>query len=372
MKVKVEKSELSMATSRSQGAITDKTLGLIGLRGHGDKLIMSAADRILAIFNSIPSDVEQEGFVFIPARLFSDVVKELPDGPVLLEKTDAFLTIVAGRSQEFHMRIPIADHTDWRNPPEFDSSNAADLPAQQLCYIIDQVQFCVAYESPRNYGAVGFLHKAESSVLRLVGTDGYRLSYAEIAMTLPQGFLEAGVCLSKRALNELHRMGSEGFESVRLSISSDQTTLVAEVGDYKIYVRLSAVKYPKYQGVLPQNQLTPIEINRTHFQSVTKRVLLASDKTRALQLCFNDANLTLKSRTLGSSEGMESIPLKTYHKGERQLAVNGKYLTDVFSTIASQEVTLNFDSEDDPIVLIPRKELESCHSMHVLVPIRET
>jgi DNA polymerase III sliding clamp (beta) subunit (PCNA family) len=52
-------------------------------------------------------------------------------------------------------------------------------------------------------------------------------------------FLKQGVCISKKALNELARMASEGFENIDLSISSDGTTMVAEVPDYKIYLRLS-------------------------------------------------------------------------------------------------------------------------------------
>ena len=40
----------------------------------------------------------------------------------------------------------------------------------------------------------------DNDKLRLVGTDGYRLSYSEIAVQFPDLFLQNGVCLSKRAL----------------------------------------------------------------------------------------------------------------------------------------------------------------------------
>ena len=132
------------------------------------------------------------------------------------------------------------------------------------------------------------------------------------------------------------------------------------------------MKYPNYLGVLPGFDLTPVKVSRPYLQSVTKRVLLAADKTRAIRLCFSDSSLTLRSRTIGSSEGKENIDLEEYQGGQRELAVNGKFLTDVFSTIGSDEIVLNFRTEDDPIVVIPKKEPESCHSMHVLVPIRES
>lgn len=372
MKVSIGKSQLSIATMRSQGAISERSLAQIGLKAEGNKLHVSVADRVLVIYCRMDCTVIQPGETFVPARLFSDVVRQLPEGPVSLEQSDSFLTITAGERGGFEMKLPRIESKAWRTPPEINSSNQAELPSEQLSYMIDQVQFCVAHESPRNYGSVGFLHKPEGKTLRLVGTDGYRLSYSEMEGDIPEGFLDNGVCLSKRALHELQRMCGEGFEFVKLSISEDRTTLLTEVPDYQIFVRLSAAKYPNYQGVLPKKKLTPVSISRPYFQSVTKRVLLASDKTRALQLCFSDSSLTLKSRTVGSSESQESIALSSYHEGDRELAINGKFLSDVFSTINSEEVTLNFHSEDDPIVLIPNVEPSSCHSMHVLVPIRES
>jgi DNA polymerase-3 subunit beta len=372
MKLTVNRTDLNIATIRSQGAISEKSMAHIGLKAEEGRLRLSVADRVLAVYSSIKGDIEQSGESFVPARLFSDVVRQLPEGPVVLEQQDNFVVLQAGAAGEFLMKLPRIDDRYWRDPPTINSANTAALPADKLSYMIDQVQFCVAHESPRNYGAVGYVHRVNSSQLRLVGTDGYRLSFSEMDLDLPESFLVHGVCLSKRALNELQRMCGEGFEHLEVCISDDQTTLVAQVPDYQIFVRLSAVKYPNYEGVLPKNDLTPVSISRPHFQSVTKRVLLASDKTRALQLCFSNSSLTLRSRTLGSSESKESIALSDYQGGDRELAINGKFLTDVFSTISSDEVTLNFRSEDDPIVLVPKSEPASCQSMHVLVPIRES
>ena len=372
MKVTINKSELNIATTRSQGAVSEKNLAHIGLKATENRLHISVADRVLVIYSSIDCQTIEPGEAFVPARLFSDVVRQLPDGPVKLESVDKYVLLVAGESEEFSMKLPRIEDRFWKDPPTISSQNTANLPTASLLYMIDQVQFCVAHESPRNYGAVGFFHKPTKETLRLVGTDGYRLSFSEMQLNLPEQFLVNGVCLSKRALTELQRMCSEGFETVDVCISDDQTTLVAQVPDYQIFVRLSAVKYPNYEGVLPRGDLTPVMVSRPHIQSVTKRVLLASDKTRALQLCFSESSLTLRSRTLGSSESKESIAISDYQAGDRELAINGKFLTDVFSTISSDEVSLNFRSEDDPIVLVPSKEPEACHSKHVLVPIRES
>jgi DNA polymerase III sliding clamp (beta) subunit (PCNA family) len=226
-------------------------------------------------------------------------------------------------------------------------------------------------DSARNYGAVGYLHRAEDRKLRLVGTDGFRLSYCDVKIDLPEEFLRAGICLSKRGLVELNRICGEGFEFVSLTITSDNTTLLAEVGNYQLYLRLSTIKYPNYRGVLPSSNLHPIKFSRQSLQSVTRRVMLAADKNNALRITFSDGALSMSSRSAGSSESHETLPNQGYKGSRTDLAINGKYLADVFSNIKSEEVTLQFKTEDDPIIIIPREEPFECRSVHVLVPIRE-
>ena len=373
MKVQIPKQLLALATQRVQGAIIDRSLAQIGLNAHPEVLQVAATDRVLAVYSSLECEVHTPGLVFVPARLFSDVVKELPDGLVKLELMGSYLIITAGTGDEFVMKLPVIDDLSWQQAPQLTSINTAELPAAKVAYMIEQVQFCVLPESPRNYGTVGFLHRPNKGACRLVGTDGFRLSYCEIDASLPDSFLSNGVCLSKRTMAELQRMCHEGFGKIRLAISDDETTLLAEVPGYQIFVRLSAVKYPNYMGVLPERNLASVVVSRNHFQSVTKRVLLAADKSRALQLCFSDSSLTLNSKTMGSSEGRETVPLVDYHGPRYDIAVNGKFLTDIFATTESKDLTLHFNQEsnEDPIVIVPCQEPLECRSKHVLVPIKQ-
>ncbi len=372
MKVTVEKKDLNLATARTQGAISDRSQAQLALKAENNQFHLSVADRVLVIYSALEGVVQDAGNVTVPARLFSDVVRELPEGVIKLETAGSFLVITAGAQDEFVMKLPIIEDGAWKDAPAITGENYADLPCDKLAYTINQVLFCVANESPRNYGNVGYFHKTDKGKLRLVGTDGYRLSYSEVGVDMPKAFLEEGVCLTKRALNELLRLCAEGFVSMRIAISDDKSTLLAMAPNYQIFVRLSTVKYPNYQGVLPTANLSHVKVSRPYIQSVAKRVLLASDKSKALHLCFTNSALTLRSRTLGSSEGHESLPISDYKSGPKDLAINGKFLTDAFSTIASDEVSINFRSEDDPVVLIPQSEPMDCHSMHVLVPIRES
>ena len=373
MKLTVSKNDLWLATNRCQGGISDKTQAQIGLKSSGNQLTITCSDRVLAVYCSIPCRQDSpDDFVFTPAKMFADVVRELPEGDVDIHKNDSHLVITAGPHSEFQMKLPKIDERVWKDPPMLTLQNAATLPTTNISYLIDQIQFCVSHEATRNYGAVGYFHKTDKNKLRLVGSDGFRLSFAELNIDLPEGFLENGVCITKRGLTEMARMCSEGVENISLAISEDKTTLLTEIPNYRLYIRLAAVKYPIYERVLPKQRLNPVVMSRSHVQSVTKRVLLAADKNKALQLQFNAQNLTLYSKTLGSSEGKESISLADYDGDNKELALNGRFLADIFATIPYEGVVMSFNDAEDPVTIVPLNEPEHCSSMHVLVPIRES
>jgi DNA polymerase-3 subunit beta len=371
LKLTIDRNLLSLAMSRVQGAMAERNLAHVGLNAKKGRLYVAAADSALAIFNDFPCDIQREGAVFVAAKLFSDLARELPEGPIQLESDQSNLKVSAGPHNEFMMKLPTTDDIQWRDPPAIEYNNTASLPVTKLSYMIEQVGSCVATDSPRNYGTVAYLHRpvGDKQNLRLVGTDSFRLSYCDVRIDMPDAFLKTGVSLTKRALAELSRLGPEGFETVKLSISDDQTTLVAEVPNYQIFVRLSAVKYPNYASVIPDLRQRGVLMNTHHMKSVARRVLLASDKSRVLQLSFSDASLTLSSKNTANSECKERISLEGYHGTKCDIAINGRYITDIVGVTGAEKMSLQFKDAVEPMVLTPYGEPADCATKHILVPI---
>ena len=94
MKIKISKSQLSTATQRAQGAITERSLAQIGLMANEHSLHLSVADRVLVVYCQMSCEMLKDGQAFVPARLFTDVVRQLPDGDVHLENKGSFLEII--------------------------------------------------------------------------------------------------------------------------------------------------------------------------------------------------------------------------------------------------------------------------------------
>ena len=373
MRITIDKTSLETSINRVFGAVSEKGSGSVGLRAREGTLELVGSDKILSVYCTSPCRIEQEGFLYTQARFLADIVRELPAGDVLLETDGSWLTVTAGADQEFTIKLPLRQSPEWSEPPaDLKGGEKARVLSKRLAYLIEQIQFCVSHESSRAFGVVGYLHKIARNRLRLVGTDSFRLSHSDAAFELPDDFLSQGICLSKRAMNELLKMCHEGFDELELSVSGDAGILQAQVEGYKIFILLSAVQFPRYEGVIPSKLESTVTVNRALIQGVSKRVLLAAGKTRVLHLLFRPGSLTLYAKNLGNSEGKEKISLAQYSGADCSLAINGKFLGDIFSTTASEELKIKFNNEEDPVVVVPVTEPESCRSRHILVPIRDS
>lgn len=372
MNITISKSDLSTAVSRVQGALSEKSSGLISLKAKDGLLHIMAADRALVIYCEFPCEVVTEGVVSVSAKFFSSIVRELPNGNATLKGDKSWFTVYGGQKNEFAIRLPLTETPSWRDAPVIEENSfQAEIPSLKLAYIIDQVGFCIAYESTRDFGEVGYLHKTNDGFLRLVGSDGYRLSYSEANIELSDQFLNEGICLTKKALAELLRMCHEGFDKITISLSSDRSALCAMVDHYRIYILLSTVQYPDYEGVIPAELPYRANMIRSMIQAVTKRVLLASGKTNALKLKFSDKTLLFSSCNVGSSEGEEKVFLDDYEGPECGLALNGRYLSDIFSATASEKLQFQYGDPEESVSIIPGEEPLGCRSKHVLVPTSE-
>lgn len=374
MKLTIEKKSLLLMTQRVQGRHGDKNFSFIGLKACSEGvLMMNGRDRVISVYCEERCLVDRKGLCFVKARLFSDVVKELPEAQIELCVTDSQLVLRANDKFDCTIKLPILDDTQWLDEKTFiGSATTVTPPSAKIAYLIEQVQFCINQESPRNYATVGYLHSKDSKTLCLVGTDGFRLSMCEIGYSLPTDFLKYGICISKRGLSEILRMSSEGCEVISLLLSDDRKTISAQIEGYRIYVQLSSVNFPKYQSVIPKNGEQEVSLDRSLLQRVMKRVLLAADKNRTLKLNMAEQMLTLSSQNFGNSEGKEKIFVEGAAESSANLSINGKYLSDVVSSTNSGKINIKFRDDENPILVTPVTEPSDCRSQHVLVPIKES
>ncbi len=371
MKFQISKRQLHSVTARMQASLSDKTLAWTALRANEQgQVLLTASDWLLSVYHRIDSEVAQAGECFVPSRLFADVVRELPEGTLQLETDAAVLVVTAGTADDFYFKIPLIEDGVWPEPFALQNEKKMRFSAIELAYMIEQVLPSIVSESQRPYATVGCFHKTEDGYLRLVGSDGIRLSYCEMKAEGDSQQFPDNVCLPRRGLGELARMCGDEGDELALYVIRDNTILVADSGLRQVFIRMAAIDYPRYFEALPaeETQLKS-KAERSALQMVIRRALLAADSTQVVRMQFSKNKLLLSAHS--SSECQEVLPLENSLDKTYKIDMNGKFMLDILATVISDNVWVGFQGSDSPFTIVPEIELPACRSQHVIPPIQE-
>src|SRR5215207_9415876 len=187
----------------SRGVSARSTIQLLGgilLEAADGALRLSATD----METSSPAEVEEEGRVVIPARIFNDIVRALPAGSFALEHDDSGGTVrLAAGENEYRIRTYAAD--DFPQLPGFDAEAAFRMSGEVLVETVEKVSRSYSRDETRPV-LTGILISFEENRVRMVTTDSYRLSIkeTELATTAFEGSREA--IIPARAMQEVSRI----------------------------------------------------------------------------------------------------------------------------------------------------------------------
>jgi len=225
MKVTVERSELLKSLGHVHRVVerrnTIPILANVLLRADRAKLALKATDLDLEVTDAIAAEVGPGGSTTVPAHMFYDIVRKLPEGAqIVLESSGdrAALSIRAGRSRFSLQALPESDFPDLA-PGEM--THKFTLKAADLKRLIDKTQFAISTEETRYYLNGIYLHAAgtaQAPTLRAVATDGHRL--AQMELDLPKGAAGMpGIIVPRKTVGEVQRLIEDGEAEVAVELS---------------------------------------------------------------------------------------------------------------------------------------------------------
>lgn len=363
MKFSINRTELANALSIVlKGVSTRSTLPVLSgilIEAAGDKIILQATDLELSIQYSVAALVEEEGRTVVPGKLFSEIVKNLPDAAVHVEATDeqAFVTC---DTSSFSIRALNAE--DFPGFPRVDVHQKIEIPFHQFSTMVKRVSRVVSKDESRAI-LTGVLITLEAGVLRMVATDSYRLAITDAP-------------LPNSSADEFHAVISGSFLSEIASLPKTESPVSLALADNQIVVtcedtvfinRRIEGNFPNYKQLLPDGYATraTIEVDKL-VASVRRASLLGS--TSPARFDLNNASQTVQisaaSQDVGSAQEIISCAIE----GEDvEIAFNYAYVLDGLGSIATAEVYLEVQSALKPGIF---RALEPENFLYLVMPVR--
>jgi DNA polymerase III subunit beta len=374
MELKIATSELSKALGRSQGIVEKKStmpiLSHVLLEAKKDQLIVSATDLDLAVSSehSEGCEVLKEGALAVSARHLYDIVRAMPEQQVTLKKGhNNYLELRSGPSE---FRIVGLPAEDFPAMPRFEKVPFGDIDAKALLDMVERTFFAVSTDETR-YNLNGVYFEPSAEVLRLVATDGHRLSLVERKAGAAFG-LKKGVILPKKGLQELRKLLAEAAEASvegETKLGFVENSAIVRRPGVTLSMRLIEGLFPDYRQVIPKPGDRAVKLGRDRFQETLRRVsLLSTDKAHAVKLELSKGILKVTSQNPDLGEAKEEVPVD-YEGEPLKIGFNARYILDVLAVVQSKDVSFELADDLSPGVLRGADEADQGFTA-VVMPMR--
>ena len=247
--------------------------------------------------------------------------------------------------------------------PNFEGQPMLELKSAAVKEMLEKTNFSIATDDLQQQLAGVYLEKLpDSNKLRLVSSDGHRLSLIdrEIVMSQPID-LEQGILIPRKGVTEMLRLLGE---EENCALGLEKKSLVLKQGDSYLYVRLLEKKFPDYRRIIPGSPQVQLLIGRRSFQEILRRIsLLSSEKFKGVILQVSEGWLDMRYHNPDIGGGEERLPIgikflrEDLEPGEEKLELpfevsyNARYLMEPLNVMQGDEVIMDLTEKKKPMCL---------------------
>lgn len=358
-------------------AISAKTaldiLNGIKLDLTNEELKLTASNGDISIETTLAENDEEAGLsvletgsIVVPARMFVDIIKRLPENEVNINIDAKYqVTITSGQAA---FTINGLDPNEYPHLPEIEIKTQINLEADILKRVIEQTIISVSNQENRPI-LTGIHLTLKSDQLVAVATDSHRLSRRQLALQVDQA-IDYNLTIPGKSMNELAKMLSDYPGQVNVQISENQVLFI--LGQTYFYSRLLEGNYPETDRLIPQNSSTQIEFNSAEFLRAIERASLLSHEGRnnIVKLTLDTANqsaiLSGNSPEVGNVE--ERLSFNSLTGEGIQISFNPDYMKDALRSFGQSQIKLEMTQPLRPFVVLPSEG--DTTMLQLITPVR--
>ena len=315
-----------------------------------------------AITYDIEAEVSDPGECILPAKLFGDIIRRLPEGPVTVVVSDDYKVSIRAGFASFTISAESAE--DYPELPDVNSGRAIQIPQNKLRELIGGTLFAVSENQGRPIHT-GVKFEVTNEAVTAVAVDGFRLARRTYHCEEETG-RELSFVVPAAGLKEVEKILTDSDDMASFTLGSKH--ILFQLGSATLVCRLLEGEFLDWRRVVPTNCPIKLVANVSDLASSVERVgLIVSEKYKSPVRCvFSNQELLMRTNTtIGAAEDRCSL---AGDGKELEIGFNVRYLADALRVIPSEEVTLELTNGLSPIVLTPVDE--KYDFAYMVLPVR--
>ena len=309
-------------------------LECILIDASANEIKLTANDMELGIETKIEGQIEERGIIALDAKIFSEIVRKLPDSDVTIETDSNFKTTITCEKAKFNIVGKSGD--DFSYIPFIERNESVHISQFTLKEVIRQTIFSIA-DNDNNKLMTGELFEINENELKVVSLDGHRISIRKIQ--LKENYEHKKVVVPGKTLQEVSKILPGNADS-EVDIYITENHIIFEFDNTTVVSRLIEGEYFKIEQMLSSDYETKVKINKRELLDCIDRatLLVKEGDKKPIIMNVTDDSVQLKINSfIGSMD--EEIDVKKDGK-DILIGFNPKFFIDALRVIDDEEVAL--------------------------------
>jgi len=320
------------------------------IEAQGSGLVLTGTDLEVGLRLFVPAEVTSSGSITLPSKKIFEIVRESGSESITVEETEnSWVVITAGHST---YNLAGMANDEYPEFPEYDDENFVSFESHIFLDLIDKVIFSIASEQENIYSLTSVLfekeQKEEGSYLRMISSDGHRLSIMEkdVAGEIDKLQLNPVTLIPKKGIQEWKKF-CEARDTIEISFEEKQ--MVVRDNQAVMVVRLKQGEFPQYRAIVNAVQLENCaKINRIPFLESLKRInLFTEDIFHTIQLKIDQDKMILTSQNADLGNAKDVQPIE-YTGTPLTLGFNCRYFLETLQVMECETVQAYINSNNSP------------------------
>jgi DNA polymerase III subunit beta len=372
MKIKIKKNVFVESLSHIQGIVEKNSIKPITsnalIKAFDKKITVSATNLQLAIKTTDENiKIEKEGQISVNAKKIYEIIKQLPENEIILEEKENYtIKISSGKAQVEIMGLPPEDF------PEFLEEEKKDFylwDKKIFLSMINSTSFSISRDDSKPNICGCFIEKLEDGKIRMVTTDGYRLSVVEEKAS-EDFFVEEGITIPLKGINEINKIILETKEKENIYICIKKNIFIIKNNNITLFIRLIEKKFPNYKVIIPGEGINKkiIKLEKTKIREALKIMcVIANENNKPVYFRFLENDLFLNTEDSDFGSAREEIKIEDKIEKEINFCINGSYLLDIINATEENLLIEYFEEENKPIVV---KTQKNKNLKYIIMPMK--
>jgi DNA polymerase III subunit beta len=331
------------------------------------RLKLSATNLEMGINYWIGGKISTEGSFAVPAKEITEFVSYLPSGKLDLSlNPQSLLEISSPKTSSTFATSPTSDYPAIAiiNP-----KTAIDISLKAFSSAISEVAFAASTDDSRPV-LTAVLCTFTTTSLKLVATDGFRLSIKEILLsdpiTLPDDVDNLTFLIPSKSLFEVAKI-TKTNDKLKFGLSTDSNQLVFVVPDIELTSRLIEGDFPDYQRIVPSAFSTTINLSKDEFaQSIKIASVFARESANVVKISIKNNQIEVSANAVQVGQNKVTVDAKI--AGEPlEVAFNYKFITDFIGICQGENLTISLNEPLTPGLF---QDSTNPTLTHIIMPVR--